>query len=92
VTVASGFGDTARELLSRGVACSEHPVTFRQPAPAGEGGGRVANQCATSENFLKPLKACSDPEASSHPNHRSQERPNLLLTPDQVMASRCSPQ
>src|ERR1039457_5995740 len=51
------------------------PLTVEQPAACREGGGRVANQCATSENFLRPGKPCSNPESWSHPDHTDAGRP-----------------
>ena len=39
------------------------PLTFRQPAACIGGQRRVANQCATSENFLSRGKPCSNPKS-----------------------------
>lgn len=51
------------------------PLTSDSQQPAGEGGGRVAHQCATSENFLRQRNVCSDAESGSHRVHIDAGRP-----------------
>ena len=51
------------------------PLTFEQPAACIGGRRRVANQRATSENFLSRGKPCSNPESRSHPDHIDAGRP-----------------
>jgi hypothetical protein len=45
------------------------PLTFTQPAACIGGRRRVANQRATSENFLTPGKPCANQESRSHLDH-----------------------
>ena len=52
-------------------------MTFRQPAACIGGRRRVANQRATSENFLSRGKPCSNPESRSHPDHIDAGRPGF---------------
>ncbi len=57
------------------------PLDLEQPAACREGGGRVANQCATSENFLSRRKPCSNPESRSHPDHTDAGRASFSRAP-----------
>ena len=45
------------------------PLTFDSQQPACEGSGRVTNECATCENFVRPGKTRSDQESGSHLHH-----------------------
>jgi hypothetical protein len=51
------------------------PLTVEQPAACREGGGRVANHRAPSENSLRPAKSCSNPESGPHCDHIDAGRP-----------------
>ena len=51
------------------------PLTLDSQQPASEGGGRVANQRATSANFLSREKPRSTPQSGSHRVHIDAGRP-----------------
>jgi len=58
------------------------PLTMEQPAAcrcASEGGGRVADQCATSENYFSVGKSRSTAESRPHLDHIDAGRPCFCL-------------
>jgi hypothetical protein len=50
-------------------------LTVEQPAACNGGRRRVANQRATSENFLRPAKPCSGPQTGSNRHNIDAGRP-----------------
>ncbi len=53
------------------------PLTLDSQQPAGEGGGRVPNQRATCENYLRPAKTCSRGKSRRHHHHIDAGRPTF---------------